>query len=108
MDSGLDEIARAELIEREPFPRCGAPPGSVCRAHSGVVAVDYRTGRYGKTPALKSGPRSVSPPHAGPAAPGSPAPNPTSTPNSSRGPATASATPASPARAKTSPDRSAS
>ncbi|MFJ8856414.1 hypothetical protein [Streptomyces sp. NPDC102437] len=46
----LDEIARAELIEREPCPRCGAPPGSVCRANSGVVAVDYHTGRYAKIP----------------------------------------------------------
>ncbi|MEU2674826.1 hypothetical protein ABZ622_39570 [Streptomyces sp. NPDC007164] len=52
----MDEIARAELIEREPCPRCGAPPGSVCRANSGVVAVDYHTGRYAKIPMLKSGP----------------------------------------------------
>ncbi|MET9694939.1 recombinase family protein [Streptomyces sp. NPDC006514] len=56
MNGDLDEIARAELIEREPCPRCGAPPGSVCRANSGVVAVDYHTGRYGKIPVLKSGP----------------------------------------------------
>ncbi|WP_434092278.1 zinc finger domain-containing protein [Streptomyces halstedii] len=41
MDGDLDEITRAELIEREPCPRCGAPPGSVCRANSGVVAVDH-------------------------------------------------------------------
>ncbi|WP_053687294.1 recombinase family protein [Streptomyces sp. IGB124] len=54
MNSDLDEIARAELVEREPCPRCGAPPGSVCRTNSGVVAVDYHTGRYAKIPALKS------------------------------------------------------
>ncbi|MFE9905228.1 zinc finger domain-containing protein [Streptomyces achromogenes] len=54
MDVDLEEIARADLIEREPCPRCGASPGSVCRANSGVVAVDHHTGRYAKIPALKA------------------------------------------------------
>lgn len=108
MDGDLDEIARAELIEREPCPRCGAPPGSVCRANSGVVAVGYHTGRYAKIPMLKSGPAIRIPAARGPGRTWQPAPNPTSTPHSSRGPATASATPASPAKARTSPDRSAS
>ncbi|MEU9993064.1 hypothetical protein AB0E10_41170 [Streptomyces sp. NPDC048045] len=51
----MDELARAELIEREPCPRCRAPPGSAGRANSGV-AIDYHTGRYAKIPGLKSGP----------------------------------------------------
>lgn len=56
MDGDLDEITRAELIEREPCPRCGHRPGRCARANSGVVAVDYHTGRYAKILTLKSGP----------------------------------------------------
>ncbi|WP_436841852.1 zinc finger domain-containing protein [Streptomyces syringium] len=56
MNGDLDETARAELVEREPCPRCGAAPGSACRANSGVVAVDYHTGRHAKIPGMKSGP----------------------------------------------------
>ncbi|MEU3602271.1 hypothetical protein ABZ714_26665 [Streptomyces sp. NPDC006798] len=52
MNGELDEIARAETVEREPCPRCGASPGSVCRADSGV----HHTGRYARIPALRSGP----------------------------------------------------
>ncbi|AWL42243.1 hypothetical protein B9S64_32220 [Streptomyces sp. SM18] len=106
MDGGLDEITRAELIEREPCPRCGHRPGRCARANSGVVAVDYHTGRYAKILTLKSGPAIRIPAARGPGRTRQPAPHPTSTRNSSRGPATASATPASPARARTSPDRS--
>ncbi|OKK14926.1 hypothetical protein AMK09_26460 [Streptomyces sp. CB02488] len=76
MDGDLDEITRAELIEREPCPRCGAPPGSVCRANSGVVAVDYHTGRYGKIPALKSGPAIRIPAARGPGRTWQPGPEP--------------------------------
>ncbi|WP_331764349.1 recombinase family protein [Streptomyces sp. NBC_01506] len=76
MNAELDEIARAELIEREPCPRCGAPPGSVCRANSGVVAVDYHTGRYGKIPALKSGPAIRIPAARGPGRTWQPGPEP--------------------------------
>lgn len=76
MDSDLDEIARAEMIEREPCPRCGAPPGSVCRANSGVVAVDYHTGRYDKIPALKSGPAIRIPAARGPGRTWQPGPEP--------------------------------
>ncbi|MCX4826045.1 hypothetical protein OG883_40960 [Streptomyces sp. NBC_01142] len=43
---GGEQLNGAELVDREPYPRCGAPPGSACRADSGVVAVDYHTGRY--------------------------------------------------------------
>lgn len=98
MDGDLDEITRAELIEREPCPRCGHRPGRCARANSGVVAVDYHTGRYAKILTLKSGPAIRIAAARGPGC----------TRHSSRGPATASATPASPATARTSPDRSAS
>ncbi|MEU4346176.1 hypothetical protein [Streptomyces sp. NPDC023838] len=50
MNGDLDEIARGELVECEPCPRCGAAPGAVCRANSVVVAVGYYTGRYAKIP----------------------------------------------------------
>ncbi|MFJ9079358.1 recombinase family protein [Streptomyces sp. NPDC102278] len=76
MNGDLDEIARAELVEREPCPRCGAPPGSPCRTNSGVVAVDYHTGRYGKIPALKSGPAIRIPAARGPDRPRQPGPEP--------------------------------
>ncbi|MGO4456590.1 recombinase family protein [Streptomyces sp. M-16] len=76
MNGDLDEIARAELVEREPCPRCGAPTGSACRANSGVVAVDYHTGRYGKIPALKSGPAIRIPAARGPGRPWQPGPEP--------------------------------
>ncbi|WP_406406768.1 hypothetical protein OG923_01845 [Streptomyces halstedii] len=98
VDGDLDEITRAELIEREPCPRCGHRPGRCARANSGVVAVDYHTGRYAKILTLKSGPAIRIAAARGPGC----------TRHSSRGPATASATPASPATARTSPDRSAS
>ncbi|MER7669630.1 recombinase family protein [Kitasatospora sp. NPDC096128] len=77
MDGDLDEIARAELVEREPCPRCGAPPGSPCRANSGVVAVDYHTGRYSKIPALRSGPAIRIPAARGPGRTWHPGPEPT-------------------------------
>ncbi|MFI6986755.1 recombinase family protein [Embleya sp. NPDC050154] len=76
MNDEPDEIARAELIERQPCPRCGAPPGSVCRANTGVVAVDYHTGRYGKIPALKSGPAIRIPTARGPGRTWQPGPEP--------------------------------
>lgn len=76
MDGDLDEITRADLIEREPCPRCGAPPGSVCRANSGVVAVDHHTGRYGKIPTLKSGPAIRIPAARGPGRTWQPGPEP--------------------------------
>ncbi|WP_405533039.1 hypothetical protein OG592_37735 [Streptomyces avidinii] len=76
MNGALDEITRAELVEREPCPRCGAQPGSPCRANSGVVAVDYHTGRYGKIPALKSGPAIRIPAARGPGRPWQPGPDP--------------------------------
>lgn len=76
MNGDLDEIARAELVEREPCPRCGAAPGSACRANSGVVAVDYHTGRYAKIPGLKSGPAIRIPAARGPGRPWQPGPEP--------------------------------
>ncbi|NEB59734.1 recombinase family protein [Streptomyces sp. SID8111] len=76
MNGDLDEIARAELVEREPCPRCGAPPGSVCRTNSGVVAVDYHTGRYSKIPMLKSGPAIRIPAARGPGRAWEPGPEP--------------------------------
>ncbi|MFJ4741094.1 recombinase family protein [Streptomyces sp. NPDC088775] len=76
MNAELDEIARAELVEREPCLRCGAPPGSVCRANSGVVAVDYHTGRYAKIPGLKSGPAIRIPAARGPGRAWEPGPEP--------------------------------
>ncbi|MFB7254872.1 zinc finger domain-containing protein [Streptomyces nojiriensis] len=76
MNSELDEIARAELVERQPCPRCGAPPGSVCRTNSGVVAVDYHTGRSNKIAALKSGPAIRIPAARGPGRAWEPGPEP--------------------------------
>ncbi|MEU7137715.1 hypothetical protein [Streptomyces sp. NPDC046261] len=74
MNGDLHEIARAELVEREPCPGCGAPPGSACRADSGVVAVDYHTGRYAKIPQLRSGPAIRIPAARGPGRPWQPGP----------------------------------
>ncbi|WUQ18334.1 recombinase family protein [Streptomyces sp. NBC_00236] len=74
MNGDLDEIARAELVEREPCPRCGAAPGSACRANSGVVAVDYHTGHYAKILGLKSGPAIRIPAARGPGRPWQPDP----------------------------------
>ncbi|MFZ3494673.1 recombinase family protein [Streptomyces sp. 5.8] len=76
MNGDLDEITRAEFVEREPCPRCGAAPGSACRANSGVVAVDYHTGRYAKIPTLKSGPAICIPAAHGPGRPWQPGPEP--------------------------------
>ncbi|MFH9575681.1 hypothetical protein ACH4MG_34755 [Streptomyces sp. NPDC017454] len=108
MNGDLDEIARAELVEREPYPRCGAAPGSACRANSGVVAVDCHTGRYAKIPGLKSGPAIRIPAARGPCRPWQPGPepDPACSPRGSA-PGTGSATPGCPAKARTSPDRSA-
>ncbi|WP_328484846.1 recombinase family protein (plasmid) [Streptomyces sp. NBC_00377] len=51
-----DELVRAELIERQPCPRCEVPAGSPCRTHTGLVASVYHTGRYAGLPKLRSGP----------------------------------------------------
>jgi len=64
MDGDLDEIARAELVERGPCPRCGAPPGALCRtnASSPSTTTPAATQRF---PRSSPGPRSASRPRLG-------------------------------------------
>ena len=51
-DSDTPDSSDADEVERAACPRCGAEPGSPCRARSGAVAGIYHTGRFKLIPRL--------------------------------------------------------
>jgi len=56
----------ADAVERQPCPKCQAPPGSPCRTRGGKTAAKYHTARFILVPALRENLAVTVPPDRGP------------------------------------------